>query len=71
MKRWAIVLIVIGSGLAAFGFSGWHAAGNPLIGLEGPADWNFSAGWSLSSQVEITVGIALLAFGITLRRDSN
>jgi hypothetical protein len=71
MNKVAALLIIFGSGLAAFGLSGWHATGNPLMGLDGPVDWNFSAGWPLWSQLEMTIGIMLLALGAILRRDSK
>ncbi|MDR3562800.1 MAG: hypothetical protein P4N59_15370 [Negativicutes bacterium] len=66
MKKVAALLIIFGSGLAAFGFSGWQALGNPDFRGGG-----FSAGWPLNSQLEIAVGITLLACGVVLRRDSK
>jgi len=73
MKKLAALLIAFGSGLAAFGFSGWHAAGQTLFTIGGGTgpDWGFSAGWPLYSQLEITVGIMLLAWGVMLRGDSK
>jgi hypothetical protein len=71
MKKLAALLIIFGGGLAAFGFSGWHATGKPMFGLDGPADWDFYAGWPLNSQLEIAVGITLLACGLVLHRDSK
>jgi hypothetical protein len=31
MKKVAALLVIIGSGLAAFGFSGWQAHGSPMM----------------------------------------
>jgi hypothetical protein len=73
MKKMAALLIILGSGLTAFGFSGWHAAGHPafMITEATGANWDFSAGWPLRSQVEITIGITLLTWGAMLRKDSK
>ena len=73
MKKLAALLIAFGSGLAAFGFSGWQAAGHTIFTItEGTGqNWELSAGWPLHSQLEITIGITLLACGAILRRDSN
>lgn len=73
MKKVAALLIIFGSGLAAFGFSGWQAAGRTVFTItvgEGQS-WEFSAGWPLHSQLEITMGIMLLAWGMMLRNDSK
>jgi hypothetical protein len=71
MKKMAALIIIFGSGLTAFGFSGWQAVGHPAftIGEATGADWDFSAGWPLRSQIEITVGITLLACGLLLRKE--
>ena len=73
MKKAASLLVIFGSGLAAFGFSGWHAAGNPAFTITEAtaADWSLSAGWPVHSQLEITLGIMLLAWGVLLRKDSK
>jgi hypothetical protein len=77
MNKLAFVFVVLGSGLAALGFSGWHANGYPgvkLAGMEGVPwyfDWYFSAGWPGNSQLEITIGVMLLVCGLLLRRDSR
>jgi hypothetical protein len=63
MKNLAILLILAGSGLAAFGISGWQ--------LYGTVDRYFSAGWPLNSQIEIVIGVASLAYGVILRKDSK
>jgi hypothetical protein len=63
MKKWAVFLILIGSGLAAYGISGWQ--------LYGTVDRYFSAGWPLNSQIEIVIGVASLAYGLILNKDSK
>jgi hypothetical protein len=75
MKKLAFVFVVLGSGLTAFGFSGWH-----LDTLWFGSDiWKISAGWDITSQLVIVAGIMLLAcfmhercrdglLGTTLRR---
>lgn len=70
MKKLAFVLVVLGSGLAAFGFAGWQAVGNPVF-LDEPGYLRFSAGWTLAGQLEITIGVVLLVCGLLLRRDSR
>ena len=72
MKKLAFTFVVLGSGLAALGFSGWQATGHPgfvLAGASGLA-WDFWAGWTPLGQIEITVGVVLLVWGLLLRRDS-
>jgi hypothetical protein len=69
MKKTASILIVLGSGLAAYGLSGWEADTQSSF-RPGP-DWTLSAGWTLDNQLEITFGIMSLAFGAILRKDSN
>jgi len=73
MKKLAFVLIVLGSGLAAFGFSGWQAATQPnfvLAGVDAP-NWLLSAGWSVDNRLLITIGVVMLVCGLLLRRESN
>jgi hypothetical protein len=69
MKKVAALLIIFGSGLAAFGFSGWQADGHTGFLVE--SSWTFAAGWPLHSQIEMTIGITLLAWGVMLRKDSK
>ena len=73
MKKLAALFIIFGGGLAAFGFSGWAAGGRTTFTIaEGTGqNWELSAGWPLHSQVEITIGIALLAGGVMLHKDSK
>jgi hypothetical protein len=80
MKKEANFLVVLGSGLAAFGFSGWQATGVPGGFVQpGTGDiqgaywvqWTYSAGWTLNNQLEITLGVVLLICGLMLRKDSK
>lgn len=72
MKKVAAILIVIGSGLAAFGFSGFEGSFSPqddeLRGIHGESG---SVGWSPNNQIEITIGITLLVCGVMLHKDSK
>jgi len=72
MKKLSFVLVVLGSGLAAFGFSGWQLANNPWLsgGEFGPGAY-YTAGWTLDSRLEITVGVVLLVWGFLLQKHSN
>jgi hypothetical protein len=77
MKR-SFILIALGSGLTALGFSGWQATGETVFTLAGAPgaatsgpDWRIWAGWTPLNQIEITVGVLLLVCGLMLRRDSN
>ncbi len=77
MKKLAFLLVVFGSGLTAFGFSGWHLATSVLRVFLGPDAFpanglpDIHAGWSLGAQLEITIGVGLLVCGLLLRRDSR
>jgi hypothetical protein len=73
MKKDSTFLIALGSGLAAFGFSGWRATGHPAFTVTQAtgSDWDFSAGWPLHSQLEFTIGIVLLVCGVILRSYSK
>jgi hypothetical protein len=68
MKRVAALLIVLGSGLAALGVSGF---GGSFSSDRLPGTWSGSLGWSLNNQIEIVAGVVSLAFGLILRRDSK
>jgi len=70
MKKLAFIFVVLGSGLAAFGFSGWYLTTSYMF--IGESDlWKISAGWTLNNQLEITIGVGLLVCGLLLRRDSK
>jgi hypothetical protein len=72
MKKLAFVFVVLGSGLAAFGFSGWYLTTTTLRTLDGdPAIYDISAGWTPGNRLEITIGVVLLVFGLLLHRDSR
>jgi hypothetical protein len=67
-----VFLILLGSALVAFGFSGWHADMRPAFTIAELSDqpgahmsgW---AGWTLANQIEITSGVVLLVWGILMR----
>ena len=73
MKKVAALLIILGSGLAAYGISGFEGefstAPSFQIGQEG--EMSGSMGWSENKQIEITAGITLLVCGVMLRIDSK
>jgi hypothetical protein len=73
MNKLAILLIVFGSGLAAFGISGFggsFAFQNEILpGLQGSYSGSF--GWSLNNQYEIVIGVVSLIYGVILRKDSK
>jgi hypothetical protein len=73
MKKIANILIVLGSGLAAYGVSFWQLTTDfkLLPGEEAPRWYDLTAGWSPYNRVEITLGITMLTLGIVLRKDSN
>ncbi len=64
MKKISISMIVVGAGLAAFGFSGFDASFRTIMGaMDG------GAGWDTASRIEITIGVALFTFGIFLYKE--
>jgi hypothetical protein len=73
MKILAFLLVVLGSGLTALGFSGWQATGGPGLWISESLGymWNLRAGWTLLDRMEITVGVMLLVCGLLLRRDQR
>ncbi len=68
-KKLSFVLIILGSGLTALGFSGWQMTGETQF-LQ-PERWDISAGWTPLNQIEMTVGVMLLVCGLMLRKNSN
>ncbi len=68
MKK-AVFLILLGSALVAFGFSGWHADMRPSFTISDQSGSNMGgwAGWTLANQLEITSGVVLLVWGVLLR----
>jgi hypothetical protein len=73
MKKVAVLLIVFGSGLAAFGISGFGGSFSPqeviLPGLHGGVSG--SVGWSPNNQIQIVIGVVSLIYGVILRKDSK
>jgi hypothetical protein len=68
MKK-AAFLILLGSALVAFGFSGWHLDMRPSFTLDEPGGYQVRAwaGWTLANQIEITSGVVLLVWGVLMR----
>jgi hypothetical protein len=71
MNKLAIILIVIGSGLAAFGFSGFKGVFDGHEVWENMYMYSGSFGWSLNNQIEIVCGVVSLIYGVILRKDSK
>ena len=73
MKKVAVLLILFGSGLAAYGLSGFSGSFSPpepgRIGVGDGESGSFE--WSQDSQIEIVVGVVSLAGGLILRKDSK
>ena len=73
MKKVAVLLILLGSGLTAYGISGFSGSFSPpepgRIGVSEGESGEF--GWSQDSQIEIVVGVVSLAGGLILRKDSK
>ncbi len=62
MKRMAIPFMVLGGGLSAFGLFGFELSSGGGLWL---------AQWSTGNQYEISIGVALLIYGVILRTDSK
>jgi hypothetical protein len=73
MKNLAILLILAGSGLAAFGIAGFSGSFSPnervLPGLQGSYSGDF--GWSHENQLQIVIGVVALVLGVILRKESR
>ncbi len=74
MKKAAVLLILFGSGLAAFGISGF--SGEITTNTRGaafgmPDKLEGSLGWSMNDRVEIVVGALSIAGGLILLKDSK
>jgi hypothetical protein len=72
MKKLAALLVLFGSGLAAYGISGFSGSFSPRdtagrIGVSEGESGEF--GWSQDSQIEIVVGVVSLVGGLILRKD--
>jgi hypothetical protein len=64
MKKMASFPILLGSGLAAFGISGF---GGSFSSDRLPGTWSGSFGWPLNYQIGIVAGVVFLALGLLLR----
>lgn len=58
MKRFSLLMMVIGGGLAAFGLSGY--GGN-----------RYFLGWSFGDRIEIAIGVALFILGMFFRKSAR
>jgi uncharacterized membrane protein YphA (DoxX/SURF4 family) len=68
MKKVAVVLILFGSGLTAFGISGFSGGLGTDTRLD-PPQLNGSFEWPLDERLEIVVGVISLTGGLILRKD--
>jgi hypothetical protein len=71
MHKLATLLIVFGSGLAAFGISGFEGSFSLHPQILVQSTYSGSFGWSQNNQIEIVIGVVLLIFGVILRKDSK
>ena len=71
MKKLAVFLILFGSGLAAFGISGFEGSFSLQPQILVQSTYSGSFGWSQNNQIEIVIGVVLLIFGVILRKDSK
>lgn len=68
MKKLAALLIVLGSGLAAYGISGFGLTMSAFVRSDGLAGWYE---WPIEARVQIVVGVISLVGGLLLRKDSK
>ena len=68
MKKVAVVLILFGTGLTAFGISGFSRGLGTDTRLD-PPQLNGSFEWPLDERLEIVVGVISLTGGLILRKD--
>ena len=71
MKKVAALLIIFGSGLAAFGISGFSGTYWVSGLFVDPPQYRGEFGWSLNNQIEIVIGVVSLIYGAILRKDSK
>ncbi len=79
MKKVAFLLILFGSGLAAFGITGFSGELYPDPQLTDPVrtqspvygSLDGSLGWPLNERVEIVVGVLSLVGGLILHKNSK
>jgi uncharacterized membrane protein YphA (DoxX/SURF4 family) len=70
MKKVAVLLILFGSGLAAYGISGFSGELSTDTRLD-PAQINGSFDWSIDERLDIVVGVISLSGGLLLRKNSK
>jgi uncharacterized membrane protein YphA (DoxX/SURF4 family) len=70
MKQIAVLVILFGSGLAAYGISGFGGEFSTNTRFD-PPQLSGSFEWSQESQIEIVVGVVSLVGGLILRKDSK
>ena len=68
MKKVAVLLILFGSGLTAFGISSFSGGLGTDTRLD-PPQLNGSFEWPLDERLEIVVGVISLTGGLILRKD--
>ena len=71
MNKWAILLIVFGSGLAAFGISGFGGSFSLQREILISDAYSGSFEWSQNNRIEIVIGVVSLIYGVILRKDSK
>jgi hypothetical protein len=71
VKKLAVFLILFGSGLAAFGISGFEGSFSLQREILMRDAYSGSFGWSQNNQIEIVIGVVSLIFGVILRKDSK
>ena len=68
VKKLAVFLILFGSGLAAFGISGWGFTLPNFVRSDGLIGWYE---WPMNNRIEIVIGVVSLIYGVILRKDSK
>jgi len=74
MKKVAVLLILFGSGLAAYGISGFSGeldTDTRGAAFDTPNTLEGSLGWSMDERGDIVVGVLSLAGGLLLYKDSR
>ena len=78
MRKTAAILIIFGSGLVAFGLTGFNGELSAQLspqarfnGNDGPYQYNGDFQWSMNDRLETTFGILSLVSGVLLRKISN
>jgi hypothetical protein len=71
MKPMTILLIVFGSGLAAYGISGFGGSFSLQREILVQDAYSGSVGWSQNNQIEIVIGVVSLIYGVILHKNSK